>query len=144
MMQLPLIALTTFVKNKLKSDQVRSRILRPTRRTQHAKPDIPFRCDAVSSKVARSVCLTRVQTLHLNERFMCVSIPLQMGNYFFWLTFCIFGQPACILLYYYDFVEKSEAQSSILSEASIAVSSSSIQNQTAVFDSIIEDEHMEL
>jgi len=28
----------------------------------------------------------------------------QLGNLIFWLSFCIFGQPAAILLYYYDFV----------------------------------------
>lgn len=35
----------------------------------------------------------------------------QVGNYIFWATFCIVGQPAAILLYYYDYVEKIKAQS---------------------------------
>jgi diacylglycerol O-acyltransferase 1 len=26
--------------------------------------------------------------------------PVNFGNYLFWITFCIFGQPLCILLYY--------------------------------------------
>ena len=26
----------------------------------------------------------------------------QLGNCFFWVTFCIFGQPLCVLLYYFD------------------------------------------
>lgn len=28
----------------------------------------------------------------------------QLGNIFFWLTFCIFGQPICVLLYYHDYL----------------------------------------
>ena len=28
----------------------------------------------------------------------------QFGNIIFWVSFCIFGQPAAILLYYYDHV----------------------------------------
>lgn len=74
-----------------------------------------------------------------------------MGNYFFWLTFCIFGQPACILLYYYDFVEKSKVQS-FISEASLAAAAGAAMsgNQTATimdnnmaFD-VLEREHTEL
>jgi len=26
----------------------------------------------------------------------------QIGNVVFWVSFCVFGQPLCILLYYFD------------------------------------------
>jgi hypothetical protein len=30
----------------------------------------------------------------------------QLGNIFFWVSFCIIGQPMCALLYYYDFLSR--------------------------------------
>ena len=26
--------------------------------------------------------------------------PINIGNYLFWISFCVFGQPFCVLLYY--------------------------------------------
>ncbi|KAG2493012.1 hypothetical protein HYH03_008675 [Edaphochlamys debaryana] len=28
----------------------------------------------------------------------------ELGNYVFWITFCVVGQPVCVLLYYHDYV----------------------------------------
>ena len=71
-----------------------------------------------------------------------------MGNYFFWLTFCIFGQPACILLYYYDFVEKYKVQSFIAEANLAAAAAAGSGNQTAAMDNmafdVLESGHTEL
>ena len=32
------------------------------------------------------------------------------GNYVFWITFCVVGQPVSVLMYYHDYVVKNSAQ----------------------------------
>ena len=61
-----------------------------------------------------------------------------MGNYFFWLTFCIFGQPACILLYYYDFVEKSKAQLLLSSAPTESILTPPMGSMQIMTESVIE------
>jgi len=34
----------------------------------------------------------------------------QVGNYFFWLAFCIFGQPMAIMMYYFDYYRQYSQQ----------------------------------
>lgn len=42
-------------------------------------------------------------TKHISHRYPSSSF----GNYFFWITFCILGQPTCALFYYWSCVTKS-------------------------------------
>ena len=35
----------------------------------------------------------------------------QFGNVVFWVTFCILGQPLCIILYYFEFLGATDALS---------------------------------
>mmetsp|Transcript_17534 Transcript_17534/g.70436 ORF Transcript_17534/g.70436 Transcript_17534/m.70436 type:complete len:130 (-) Transcript_17534:846-1235(-) len=33
----------------------------------------------------------------------------RVGNYLFWVSFCIIGQPACLMLYFHDWLKEHEA-----------------------------------
>lgn len=33
------------------------------------------------------------------------------GNVFFWVSFCVVGQPICIISYYYDFIQRTSGSS---------------------------------
>jgi len=33
----------------------------------------------------------------------------QAGNYLFWITFCVLGQPLCVMLYYIWYVTRGQA-----------------------------------
>ncbi|KAF8050798.1 hypothetical protein N665_1881s0011 [Sinapis alba] len=45
-------------------------------------------------------------TNYLQERFGSM-----VGNMIFWFTFCIFGQPMCVLLYYHDLMNRKGTMS---------------------------------
>lgn len=34
-----------------------------------------------------------------------------VGNVIFWITFCIIGQPLCIMMYYHDYKQDSSSMS---------------------------------
>lgn len=42
--------------------------------------------------------------MYLTEWLMRRYKNQQVGNYIFWLSFCIVGQPAAIMMYYHDWV----------------------------------------
>ena len=47
---------------------------------------------------------TQVPLLFLTEYIKKKAKSDQIGNFVFWITFCIFGQPMAIMLYYHDWV----------------------------------------
>lgn len=44
--------------------------------------------------------LLQVPLIYLTKKYMEWSPNSSTGNFFFWITLCVFGQPMCVLLYY--------------------------------------------
>lgn len=42
-----------------------------------------------------------------------------IGNMFFWVVFCVIGQPICVLLYYHDIMNRKSKPSSAIDIASL-------------------------
>lgn len=57
--------------------------------------------------LASIVMLMQIPLIYLTKYISHRYPSSSFGNYFFWLTFCILGQPICVLLYYWSCVTKS-------------------------------------
>jgi diacylglycerol O-acyltransferase-1 len=57
--------------------------------------------------------LLQVPLIHATTWYMRRSPGSSFGNYFFWISFCILGQPMCVLLYYRAWISKKSASDGI-------------------------------
>lgn len=53
----------------------------------------------------------QVPLIHITTWYMAKHPHSSFGNYFFWISFCILGQPMCVLLYYRAWISKNPSLS---------------------------------
>lgn len=52
--------------------------------------------------------LGQVPLIALTKQYLARHPKSSLGNYFFWITLCIFGQPMCVLLYYRSWIRRHD------------------------------------
>lgn len=68
---------------------------------------------AVPTHILQAWALTgmmmQIPLISLTNWYMKRHPESSFGNYFFWIVFCIFGQPMCVLLYYHAWATKTSS-----------------------------------
>lgn len=60
--------------------------------------------------------MLQIPLIHVTTWYMAKHPHSSFGNYFFWISFCILGQPMCVLLYYRAWIAKNPSLSYSLFE----------------------------
>lgn len=69
-----------------------------------ARADTAAACHARATHSHLHLLLLQVPLISLTEKLRQRLKSDTWGNYAFWLTFCIIGQPVCLLMYVHDYI----------------------------------------
>jgi hypothetical protein len=74
-------------------------------------------------------CTPQVPLITLTEKIRQRLKSDTWGNYAFWLTFCIIGQPVCLLMYVHDYMfQQAGSYKQVASPAAVLVSQAAVGN----------------